>query len=291
MTPLSKKHHYIPQFYLRGFTDTNGGFTIYDKVRNEFRKSKPENEFYEKFRNTTNLGGQKSVLIEDMYSHLESTFATILSAIEKSNHTEPILTPNLMVGLKFLVETMRWRNPTLDDTYDNVVQRLSIKDFGLEFNGATEQQKIDINRQIMNEPDARKMLRPFMGAISLNLMTNTDYDTSRWHILYQDDGFPITGDFPIIFNPKSIHNRINEEFIFSLSAQRTVIFADIKLAKQLPDAFAIDKDLAIIHLSKRFVCCKHDEYLRFMVKYYKEIQTEINDQFLENIFSTLLEGA
>ncbi|GAA3981734.1 DUF4238 domain-containing protein [Hymenobacter antarcticus] len=290
MTPLSKKHHYIPQFYLRGFTDTNGGFTIYDKVRNEFRKSRPENEFYEKFRNTTNLGGEKSVMVEDMYSHIESTFATTLSAIEKSNHTEPVLTSDIMVGLKFLVETMRWRNPALDAVYESIVQRLSIKDFGLQFKGATDKQAVEINKRIMDEPDARKMLRPLMGSLSINSMANANYDTSKWHILYQEGGFPITGDFPIIFNPKSIHDRINEEFIFPLSAQRTAVFADIKSMKQLPDVFSIDKDLAIIHLAKRFICCKHDEYLKFMINYYKTNRTEINEQFLEGIFLTLQKG-
>jgi len=288
MNSLSKKHHYIPQFYLRGFTDINGGFTIYDKHLNRFRRSKPENEFYEKFRNTTNLGGEKSVIIEDMYSHIESTFAKTLSAIEKSTHTDPILTSDIMVGLKFLVETMRWRNPALDNAYDNIVQRLSVKNFGFQFQGLTEEQKAEMNYRIMNEPDARKMLRPFMGSMLLNLMMNKEYDSSRWHILYQDGGFPITGDFPIIFNPKSINDRVNEEFIFPLSAQRTAIFANVKLQKQLPDEFAIDKDLAIIHLAKRFICCKHDEYLKFMVWYYKSGQVVVNEQFIENIFSNLL---
>jgi hypothetical protein len=288
MPPLSKKHHYIPQFYLRGFTDEDGYFTVYDKQLNVFRKSKPENEFYEKFRNTTNLGGEKSVIIEDIYSHMESTFATTLSAIEKSVHTDPILTSDIMVGLKFLVETMRWRNPALDGVYNDIIQRFSVKNFGLQFQGLTEEQKIEMNYRIMAEPDARKMLRPFMGSMFLNLMSNKEYDSSRWHILYQDGGFPITGDFPIIFNPKSINDRINEEFIFPLSAQRTAIFANVKLQKQLPDDFSIDTDLAIIHLAKRFICCKHDEYLRFMVRYYKSGQVEVNEQFIENIFHNLL---
>lgn len=288
MHTLSKKHHYIPQFYLRGFTDQSGLFTIYDKRLNTFRRSKPENEFYEKFRNTTNLGGEKSVIIEDMYAHLESTFAATLSKIENSIHTDPILTSDIMVGLKFLVETMRWRNPALDKVYNDIIQNFSIRDFGLQFQGLTEQQKFEINNKIMNEPEARKMLRPFMGSMLLNLMMNKEYDASRWHILYQDGGFPITGDFPIIFNPNSKNDRINEEFIFPLSSQRTALFANVKLKKQLPDDFTIDKDLAIIHLAKRFICCKHDEYLRFMVWYYNSGQIKIDEQFIESIFLKLL---
>lgn len=107
MSTLSKKHHYIPQFYLRGFTDGNGYFTVYDKQLNVFRKSRPENEFYEKFRNTTNLGGEKSVIVENMYSNLESVSAVTIAAIEKSTHTDKIITSETIVGLKFFVETMR----------------------------------------------------------------------------------------------------------------------------------------------------------------------------------------
>ena len=292
MPPLSKKHHYIPQFYLRGFTDDAGYFTVYDKQLNIFRKSRPENEFYEKFRNTTNLGGEKSVIVEEIYSHFESNFASTVAAIEKSSHTDSIITAEIIIGVKFFVETMRWRNPALDDVYKKVVGMLTIDDFGLSIKGATKKEQAEINKRIMDEPEAQKMLRPFIAAMSLKPSKDDDYyNNSKWHILYQDGGFPITGDFPIIFNPKTLQNGLDEEFIFPLSAQRTVVVSNIKPAKQLPNAFSVDKDLAIIHLAKRFVCCKHDEYLKYMINYYKTNQSMINDSFIANTFLELATGA
>lgn len=41
----SKRHHYIPQFFLRGFTNEAGEYFIYDKIKDEIRKSKPINTF------------------------------------------------------------------------------------------------------------------------------------------------------------------------------------------------------------------------------------------------------
>ena len=272
---------------MRGFTDGNGYFTVYDKQLNVFRKSRPENEFYEKFRNTTNLGGEKSVIVENMYSNLESVSAVTIAAIEKSTHTDKIITSETIVGLKFFVETMRWRNPALDELYNKIIPRLSFEDFGLEIHGGTAQQQANIKARIMNEPDVHKMLRPLMAAMGLNSSNKESYNNYKWNITYHDGGFPITGDFPIIFNPKSVSEGLDNEFILPLSSQRTVIVSKILRMKQLPDAFSIEKDLAIIHLAKRFICCKHDDYLRFMVNYYKVNQEEINNNFLENIFLNL----
>jgi hypothetical protein len=287
MSTLSKKHHYIPQFYLRGFTGDDGYFTIYDKQLNTFRKSRPENEFYEKNRNTTNLGGEKSVFVENMYSHLESVSAITIAAIEKSTHTDKIINLETIIGLKFFVETMRWRNPALDELYSTIVPRLSVEDFGLKLYGGTTQQQAEIKARMMNEPDIHKMLRSFMAAMGLNSTNEEPYNDYKWNITYHDGGFPITGDFPIIFNPSSVNEGLDSEFILPLSSNRTVIVSPIRKVKQLPDTFSIEKDLAMIHLAKRFVCCKRDDYLKFMVNYYKVHQDKINDKFLEKMFLDL----
>ncbi len=51
----SKRHHYLPQFYLRGFTDNKGEFYVFDKQTEEIRKSNPLNSFFENHRNTANV--------------------------------------------------------------------------------------------------------------------------------------------------------------------------------------------------------------------------------------------
>jgi hypothetical protein len=287
MSKPSKKHHYLPQFYLRGFADANGSFIVYDKHLRLFRKSKPEHEFYEKFRNTVDFGGEDSLLVEEMYSHLESSLAPAIASIEKFDINQHNLTSDIIVRLKFFVETMRWRNPALDEIYSKLITRFSIDEFGLTVRGKNEERNREIEREMMSHPAVQKTLRPLMATFGLRDISNQDHDISKWHILYQDGGFPIIGDFPIIFNPRTVADFVNNEFVMPLSAQRTVIFADVKPQTQLPYQFTIDKDLAMIHLAKRFVCCKHEDYLRFMVNYYYEHLDKIDDSLLENLFSGL----
>jgi hypothetical protein len=44
----SKKHHYLPIFYLKGFADDNQQLFIYDKIRNEILEGQNlSSKFYE----------------------------------------------------------------------------------------------------------------------------------------------------------------------------------------------------------------------------------------------------
>ena len=199
MSSPSKKHHYIPQFYLRGFVDNKGYFIIYDKQLDLFRKSKPSNDFFERNANTTNLGGEKSSFVEEIYSRLESTFASTISAINKSHHPDFIFTDKIITNLKFFVESLRWRNPKLDSVFKKIVKNLSIHNFGLTIQDISNKELKDINTFIMNDQEAIKMLRPFMSATSLTPITEKQYFKSNWQILFQEDGLGLTGDFPIIF--------------------------------------------------------------------------------------------
>ncbi|MBG8554168.1 DUF4238 domain-containing protein [Hymenobacter guriensis] len=290
MSNNSKKHHYLPQFYLRGFVDKKGFFFIYDKELKIFRRSRPEHEFYEKNKNAIDINGERVLLLEHMYSHIESTLAPVISTIEKSGPTDHVLNADVIIRLKFFVEIMRWRNPALDDVYNKIIGRMSIKDFGFSVRGGSEERRAEIEAMMMDHPFVQKTVRPLMAAMGMGELTNVDYDTSKWNILYQDGGFPILGDFPIIFNPNSINKIFEGDFILPLSAQRTIVYSQVPRVKQLPDSFSIDKDLMQMHLAKRFVCCKHESYLRFMVNFYALNKSAIDDGYIQNMFSVLSKG-
>src|SRR3954469_14980818 len=54
---LSWRHHYIPQFYLRNFTNEQGFFYLFNKEKNiiERNAKSPESYFFERNRNTFTL--------------------------------------------------------------------------------------------------------------------------------------------------------------------------------------------------------------------------------------------
>jgi intein-encoded DNA endonuclease-like protein len=48
----SRKHHYLPRYYLKGFTDAEDGFFVYDKQKDKMFRSGSIAAFYENDLNT-----------------------------------------------------------------------------------------------------------------------------------------------------------------------------------------------------------------------------------------------
>lgn len=79
------KHHYIPQFYLEGFTDRNNNIWVYEKGNPSIRKSRPENEAYQKhyYSFTTPDGKKDSETFEDALSEIEGQAAPIFQKLKE----------------------------------------------------------------------------------------------------------------------------------------------------------------------------------------------------------------
>jgi len=71
----SKKHHYLPRHYLKGFTNSENRFFVYDKERENIFVSSPDAAFFENNLNTVTFpNGDSSDFLEDMYTEIENQF-------------------------------------------------------------------------------------------------------------------------------------------------------------------------------------------------------------------------
>ena len=60
-TKPSRKHHYLPRYYLKGFADEKNSFFVYDKTNDNIFKSSPNSIFFENNLNTVSIkNGQTS---------------------------------------------------------------------------------------------------------------------------------------------------------------------------------------------------------------------------------------
>ena len=77
MKETSWRHHYIPQFYLKGFLNENGKFKIYNIIDEIFiQKGKdfsPKSYFFEKDANTVVIGNEKDDFLESLYSQTDNS--------------------------------------------------------------------------------------------------------------------------------------------------------------------------------------------------------------------------
>lgn len=109
------RHHYVPQFYLNGFTDTEGKLHVADKIRRKRWVTTPAKtawapEFYK-----IDAEGVDPMAIEKAFSNLEGEFATVLR--------ETLATRKLPTGESFnvlmnFVATMHTRVPHVRSAID-----------------------------------------------------------------------------------------------------------------------------------------------------------------------------
>src|ERR1022692_38891 len=83
MAKLSRRNHYLPQFYLKGFADEGGAFWLFDRERKEYRLQKPINTGVEKdFYQVTRPDGEKTDEVEKMLSAVEGTCKQIIDRVD-----------------------------------------------------------------------------------------------------------------------------------------------------------------------------------------------------------------
>jgi len=78
MKMVVKRHHYIPQFLLRNFTDEYGKLWVFSKRSQEVRYNTPKNIDLEKHYNSTYENSQRNNSLELKLSKLESRLAPTL---------------------------------------------------------------------------------------------------------------------------------------------------------------------------------------------------------------------
>jgi len=117
----STKHHYVPVFYLKGFTDAEGYFYVYDKLTKNTWKSKPENAFFENHRNTGSLQYQKGDYVftsdglEKAFADVDNAAAKVIQLIKKSRAEDDILSTEILLQVKYFINSLFWRSPANDE--------------------------------------------------------------------------------------------------------------------------------------------------------------------------------
>ena len=137
------KQHYVPQFYLKKFCNSNSKLYVYDKEKQNYFKATPkdicfEKNLYEYEANNSLLGGGKPILpndIENIYADEEGKYSALLDTIinrmdEQINPNALILNSDEVDLLCSFVNNLLVRNPLsiklvlTDDYYENFTNTL-----------------------------------------------------------------------------------------------------------------------------------------------------------------------
>jgi len=270
MPKASRKHHYLPVFYLKGFTNAKGRFCVYNKHTDTFHDDvSPTSIFFEKDLNNFIHEGKIAASTEDgFYMRQDSRAATFL---HNYLHDKVVFTDEVSAEYKFeltwFIVNLFWRIPNSNKKFEDLVLRHGIHNKYFQIVDTLSTDAIpkefieQIQSDILNNAENKKVFKlayPFISADSEEILRimqmSKDYSIVSNYKL-------ITGDNPFISNSTytDIENILGE-LIFPFSSDRLLI-----ATKSKPDYLSMQLfmniNIAIIHQSERFVCSHNPDNL------------------------------
>ena len=268
----SDRHHYIPRFLIKNFSDSDNKLWVYNKEERRILKNKqsPKSIFFEWGRNTFNINGKPSDNIEKIYGALDDLYAKTLDRILK---TQTMAGSELTLMIS-LVSLIKWRIPKADDIFNNL-KDIPIENLGADILPVDKNVKVD-NNEINRIKDMEIVKETKRLLLSIQPLLKEDVldEIHKNCFIVSFDEFPaLLGDCPIIESPNSGFETL-ENFIFPLSTNDTLICkrgAEKSISQKL---FYIQKDLTVFHLSNKYVACKNREQLEKIAEIYLRLEKE-----------------
>jgi len=226
----SKNHHYIPQFYLKGFCRDDGEFEVFDKKYGKFKKApqSPAVVFFEPRRNNIKYEGKTTDIIETNYSAIESSLANLFYLIQTGATSDRILVPDGIKLLKTHIAFQFWRLPRLDAFADDYLKGLTLEQVAHICTRTTPPMPIErIHNLLKNDEGFRKYARAFLLPLTTFDLSGTIPEKMEWSILDVEDPSKwanhLCTDAPFIFDDPQGLMHFTAPFIFPLTKARLLV--------------------------------------------------------------------
>lgn len=289
----SWRHHYIPEFYLKGFTEEGGELYVYNKKYNRFYKKGPGGVFYDPHRNTGVLvhpeTGEvhKSDLAERMLAHFDNQMATAFEEIRTSKPEDNIIANKvLLYEIRMLIHSVFWRSPVNDSIRNKLIDQESFADLGFGFFDEAGIRHVE-TEEFFKTIDLWRKAYPALLMISSFVSKYKKLNDEIWGLYYLPDRYHITTDNPIILKEYLDPSSLGEELLFPVSKNILAISTKKYKTHILPSLFSVKVDLLLFYLADVYVAGPDKEYLEFLVQEVKKHSERPNwDQSLkEDIFN------
>ena len=288
--PVSKKHHYIPRFYLTGFTDAKNQFFVYDKQTGNIWLTSPENSFAENHRNTGTIINPQTKevgredLPEEMLSRFDDRSAATIYDIRRSTLDDDILTPERLYYLRFFIVSTFWRTPANDNLRNKLIYNSSFEDLGFGlFKG--KKRLTDIEAMLMEIDLWIKMYPTLLSLVSFR----KEVDTSKYSdfkLYYRSGDKHIVTDAPLLLKSYQDFNSLNKDFLFPVSNKIFLVATTTDKPQHLPPEFNMKMDLLLFKRAHRYVACHNRDYLVQLSDLHKKLEefSEFDLQLTADLF-------
>lgn len=265
MNQTSWRHHYIPQFYLKGFTSDNGKFKIFDIQKRTFLqkgKSFPaKSYFFEVDGNSIITEDGISDFIEDSFKSIDNKTAAVFNRMNNNSAIEKFgLTGDDIALLQYFVGVMYWRIPANFEEIKNIVERKRLREIGLKILNQKGEiiDNIEFENKLKNDLNFFKAMKFHFPSITYPELFECK---TPLHILPLPKGLPsICSDNPIICRFPDTFRVYSDDYIFPLSS--TNLFIRGQNLMDFMTSVKIEIDLLTYKQAKRYVSCTDEKYLK-----------------------------
>lgn len=160
------KHHYLPEFYIRGFELGNISqcFWKYEKSKKRITPSKPvaaSEFFYERGANTFEYLPHDPEAVEKMYSEFEGRIAPIHRAILSGE-----ITMGLFEEYLFFIIFLNYRMPVNDALIQKIAESFSPEQLGYAIKNKETGEHIskELENEVTSQPSWKKLHQVFQTA-------------------------------------------------------------------------------------------------------------------------------
>jgi hypothetical protein len=272
LSPMSK-HHYLSQFYLRGFTNGDGLFIIYLVKEQRFKQNgklfSPASHFFLPDDNTIIKDGVKDDFLEENYSRMEGYVAKAIDKIKAVDENFGL--DNLdVVRLQYFAAELFWRLPAHRHVIESVNNIESLHKLGVAVIDKKTLRPVNsaaFDAMVKDDPAYLKYLRTM-----LPVTTYWDLIDCTWPglILTFPQEFPaICSDQPVILRHPGKLDVFRDDLILPL-AHNKVMFRIKGMKRVFAAAIKFQIDMLVLMQAKEYVCCVDQDYVQLLVSEFHE---------------------
>ncbi|MFM1928759.1 MAG: hypothetical protein RL387_87 [Bacteroidota bacterium] len=284
---ISRRHHYLPIFYLNNFTDENEQFDVLNVKINYIKPGPhyPAKFFYEIDDNNVKIEGKETDFIEKEFGKIDDKASKVFENIRK-NIT---LNEEEQSTLAYFINSLYWRiKPNQSFVHSLISNAYTLNDFGLKLvheNGEEIPSNLhaEILQKMKNDNDFFKFYRLMQAP--LNYIKHLNSSIPYTHIINLDFNLPsIISDNPFIFNANNVTSPATEELIFPISNKKVLIRSSVESLKIIPQLrFMID--MYLVEQASEYIAFTDKLYLGLLQKTFENEYVT-----LENLKKSIFES-
>ena len=271
------KHHYLPQFYLKGFTNEDGLFMIYLMKEQRFKQNgklfSPASHFFLPDDNTIMKDGIKDDFLEENYSRTEGYVAKAIDKIKAVDQNFGLDKTEIIL-LQYFAAELFWRLPAHRNIIEEVNNIESLNKLGVAVISKKTLRPVssaEFDRMVGNDPAYLKYMRTMIPA-----NTYLDLIDCTWPgltVTFPKEFPAICSDQPVILRHPEKLDIFRDDLILSL-AHNKVMFRVKGMKRNFPAAIKFEIDMLVLMQAREFVCCVDQDYLRALKDcFYKDYGT------------------